>query len=216
MESGERFTINRLFNNMKGKSIFSIVALLVLLAAVIMFLNEMVDLDDMDGGDWTIVLIVVGVLLGIGALLINSITKNNEQGNTTSILTGKTNPNVLSDMDSSPSTKTKMNLDSDEVFYNLEFIKSLYDSGSIGYSEYSMVEKSLSLIKAGLLSNEQFLNDLPEVIRLKVAELRQQQIASEEEYKEKHETLLKLQELRASGVLTEEEFKTEKRKLYSK
>lgn len=166
---------------MKGKSIFSIVALLVLLAAVIMFLNEMVDLDDMDGGDWTIVLIVVGVLLGIGALLINSITKNNEQGNTTSILTGKTNPNVLSDIDSSPSTKTKMNLDSDEVFYNLEFIKSLYDSGSIGYSEYSMVEKSLSLIKAGLLSNEQFLNDLPEVIRLKVAELRQQQIASEEE-----------------------------------
>lgn len=201
---------------MKGKSIFSIVALLVLLAAVIMFLNEMVDLDDMDGGDWTIVLIVVGVLLGIGALIINSITKNNEQGNTTSILTGKTNPNVLSDIDSSPSTKTKMNLDSDEVFYNLEFIKSLYDSGSIGYSEYSMVEKSLSLIKAGLLSNEQFLNDLPEVIRLKVAELRQQQIASEEEYKEKHETLLKLQELRASGVLTEEEFKTEKRKLYSK
>ena len=201
---------------MKGKSIFSIVALLVLLAAVIMFLNEVVDLDDMDGGDWTIVLIVVGVLLGIGALIINSITKNNEQGNTTSILTGKTNPNVLSDIDSSPSTKTKMNLDSDEVFYNLEFIKSFYDSGSIGYSEYSMVEKSLSLTKAGLLSNEQFLNDLPEVIRLKVAELRQQQIASEEEYKEKHETLLKLQELRASGVLTEEEFKTEKRKLYSK
>ena len=109
-----------------------------------------------------------------------------------------------------------MNLDSDEVFYNLEFIKSFYDSGSIGYSEYSMVEKSLSLTKAGLLSNEQFLNDLPEVIRLKVAELRQQQIASEEEYKEKHETLLKLQELRASGVLTEEGFKTEKRKLYSK
>lgn len=201
---------------MKGKSIFSIVALLVLLAAVIMFLNEMVDFDDMDGSDWTIVLIVVGVLLGIGALIINSITKNNEQGNTTSILTGKTNPNVLSDMDSSPSTKTKINLDSDEVFYNLDFIKSLYDSGSIGYSEYSMVEKSLSLIKAGLLSNEQFLNDLPEVSRLKVAELRQQQIADEEKYKEKHETLLKLQELRASGVLTEEVFKTEKRKLYSK
>lgn len=201
---------------MKGKSIFSIVALLVLLAAVIMFLNEMVDFDDMDGSDWTIVLIVVGVLLGIGALIINSITKNNEQGNTTSFLTGKTNPNVLSDKASSPSTKTKINLDSDEVFYNLDFIKSLYNSGSIGYSEYSMVEKSLSLIKAGLLSNEQFLNDLPEVIRLKVAELRQQQIASEEKYKEKHETLLKLQELRASGVLTEEEFKTEKRKLYSK
>ena len=79
---------------MKGKSTISFIVVLVLVAAIIMLITRF-DFNHMDGSDWTIVLIVVGVLLGIGALIINSITKNNEQGNTTSILTGKTNELLL-------------------------------------------------------------------------------------------------------------------------
>ena len=59
---------------MKGKSLFSVLAVIVLIAAVIMFISRF-DIDDMGGDEWTFVLIVTGVLFGVIALIVKRSSK---------------------------------------------------------------------------------------------------------------------------------------------
>lgn len=62
---------------MKGKSTISFIAVLVLVAAIIMFITRF-DFNHMDGDEWTILLIIAGVLLGVIALIFRGPSKPKE------------------------------------------------------------------------------------------------------------------------------------------
>ncbi len=98
---------------------------------------------------------------------------------------------------------------------DMDFVKHLYDSEVITYPEFSKIEKAIKMEKAGVITHEQFLREIPDTVDIKIDKIKQQKLADEEKSRKRHETLIKLEQLRDAGTLTPEEFKTEKRKLYS-
>lgn len=62
---------------MENRSTISVIAVLVLVAAIIMLITRF-DFNHMDGDDWTILLIIAGVLLGVIALIFRGSSKPKE------------------------------------------------------------------------------------------------------------------------------------------
>lgn len=209
---------------MKSRSTISVIAVLVLVAAIIMLITRF-DFNHMDGDDWTILLIIAGVLLGVIALIVRSSSKTEEEPfdelklkqtelklqelHKSGILTEEKDSSVA------PSNNPSEG-GTEELLRDKDFMKQLYDSGVITYPEYSKIEKALTMERVGAITHEQFLQELPDTVGAKIDEIKQQKLADEEKYRKLHEALMKLEQLRDAGILTQEEFKVEKRKLYSR
>ncbi len=213
---------------MKSRSTISVIAVLVLVAAIIMLITRF-DFNHMDGDDWTMLLIIAGVLLGVIALIVWSSSKTEEEPfDELKLKHTELKPQELhksgilteeeyqkNDSSVAPSNNPSEG-GTEELLRDKDFMKQLYDSGVITYPEYSKIEKVLTMERAGAITHEQFLQELPDTVVAKIDEIKQQQLADEEKYRKLHEALMKLEQLRDAGILTQEEFKVERRKLYSR
>ena len=148
---------------MKAKTIVSIFAAIVLVVAVIMLISRF-DFGRMDGDDWTILLIIVGLLLGVIALIINSLPKKDKSADDYSKFippqSSQYNTQTLS-----PEQKALRALESGAIDYAEyeEKLKIIKEEKKRVKEAKAYVDESLGklkeLLQAGIVSSEEFTQE---------------------------------------------------------
>lgn len=184
---------------MKGKSTFSFIAVLVLVAAIIMLITRF-DFNHMDGDEWTILLIIAGVLLGVIALIFRGPSKPKED-----------DVEEPSDELKLKHTEFKLQeLRKNGILSETEYQQKLSDARlkSGGYKK--TVENLKALLDAGLLTEEEFERKSNEAYEKSKAE---PSTRSKEDSNDRAEMAVKLMELREADLITQEEFEEQMAKI---
>lgn len=206
---------------MKAKTIVSIFAAIVLVVAVIMLISRF-DFGRMDGDDWTILLIIVGLLLGVIALIINSLPKKDKSADDYS----KFIPPQSSQYNTqnlSPEQKALRALESGAIDY-AEYedeLKKIKEEEKRAKAAKNYVDESLGklkwLLQAGILSSEEFTRETTRICQengvLIPSQFIEKSIQDSVQDDSRAGKIIKLMELKDEGKLTEEEYEEQISKL---
>ena len=206
---------------MKAKTIVSIFAAIVLVVAVIMLISRF-DFGRMDGDDWTILLIIVGLLLGVIALIINSLPKKDKSADDYS----KFIPPQSSQYNTqnlSPEQKALRALESGAIDY-AEYedkLKKIKEEEKRVKEAKDYVDESLGklkeLLQAGILSSEEFTRETTRICQENGVSIPSQFIEKSIQDSVQDDSragkIIKLMELKDEGKLTEEEYEEQISKL---
>ena len=206
---------------MKAKTIVSIFAAIVLVVAVIMLISRF-DFGRMDGDDWTILLIIVGLLLGVIALIINSLPKKDKSADDYSKFippqSSQYNTQTLS-----PEQKALRALESGAIDYAEyeEKLKIIKEEKKRVKEAKAYVDESLGklkeLLQAGIVSSEEFTQEATRICHEKGVPIPSQFIEkSIQDFVQDDSRagkIIKLMELRDEGKLTEDEYEEQMSKL---
>lgn len=206
---------------MKAKTIVSIFAAIVLVVAVIMLISRF-DFGRMDGDDWTILLIIVGLLLGVIALIINSLPKKDKSAEDYS----KFIPPQSSQYNTqnlSPEQKALRALESGAIDY-VEYedeLKKIKEEEKRAKAAKAYVDESLGklkeLLQAGILSSEEFTRETTRICQENGVSIPSQFIEKSIQDSVQDDSragkIIKLMELKDEGKLTEEEYEEQISKL---
>ena len=206
---------------MKAKTIVSIFAAIELVVAVIMLISRF-DFGRMDGDDWTILLIIVGLLLGVIALIINSLPKKDKSADDYSKFippqSSQYNTQTLS-----PEQKALRALESGAIDYAEyeEKLKIIKEEKKRVKEAKAYVDESLGklkeLLQAGIVSSEEFTQEATRICHEKGVPIPSQFIEkSIQDFVQDDSRagkIIKLMELRDEGKLTEDEYEEQMSKL---
>ena len=188
---------------MKGKSLVSILAVVFILGALVIFLILMgPGIGDMDEEGWMMLLGVLGVSLAIVALVI--------KGNSSK---EKDKEDVVEPSDELQLKHTELKLQElrkSGILSEAEYQQKLADARlkSGGYKK--TVESLKALLDAGLLTEEEFERKSNEAYEKSKAEPLTR---SKEESNEPADKVARLMELREADLITQEEFEEQMAKI---
>lgn len=206
---------------MKAKTIVSIIAAIVLVAAVIMLISRF-DFARMDGDDWTLLLIIVGVLLGVIAMVVNSLPQKektvDDYSKYISQQTSQYNTQNLS-----PEQKALRELETGAIEY-AEYedkLKKIKEEEKRVKEAKDYVDESLGklkeLLQAGILSSEEFTREITRICQENGVSIPSQFIEKSIQDSVQDDSragkIIKLMELKDEGKLTEEEYEEQISKL---
>lgn len=185
---------------MKSRSTLSVIAVLVLVAAVIMLITRY-DFNHMDGDGWTIFLLIASVLFGFIAL----ITKGNSS-------------KIKKETEEEPSDELKLKhtelklqeLHKNGILTEEEYQKKLTEA-RMKMGGYKMTVDNLkALFNAGLLSQEEFDQKAGEAYERNKSTPFPESLDSSNS---PTDTVARLMELREADLITQEEFEEQMNKI---
>lgn len=179
---------------MQGKSAISVIAVLVLVAAVIMLITRF-DFNHMNGDDWTIFLIITGILLGVIALIFRGSSKPKEETKEepSDELKLKHTELKLQELHKSgilteEEYQKKLNearMKMGGYKKNVENLKSLLDSGLLTQAEYEKkANEAYEKSKNTPSTDEPITSNDPADKMVRLMELREAELITKEEFEE--------------------------------
>ncbi len=184
---------------MKSRSTISVIAVLVLVAAIIMLITRF-DFNHMNGDDWTQLLIIAGVLLGVIALIFRGSSKPKEET--------KEEP---SDELKLKHAELKLHeLHKSGMLTEEEYQKKLTEARMMIGGYKKTVDNLKALLDAGLLTQEEYnqkANDAYE--KSNNTPSTDEPISSND----RADKVVRLVELREADLITQEEFEEQMSKI---
>lgn len=187
---------------MKGKSVVSIIAVVLILGAIIILLKNVIpEMGDMDEFGWLIVLIVLGVLFGIIALIVKGNSSKEKEED----------EEEPSDELKLKHTELKLQeLHKSGILTEEEYQKKLTEARMKMGGYKKAVGNLKALLDAGLLTQEEYDQKANEAYE----KSKDVPSTDEQEHPESSaDKIIKLMELREAELITQEEFEEQMGKI---
>jgi hypothetical protein len=206
---------------MKGKVLVSIVAIAIIIVAAVLLLLEVDNFKDLSSTEWLIILIILGVLVGVIALIVNSLPKIEKKEDVYSQF--KMGYPISSNQNITEKEKALNDLESGIINYGEyeDRLKKIQEDAEDLKKRKDYVNNSLSklndLLLAGILTAQEFSDEATricnenniQVPRQYLEKCKQDAICDDS----RAGRIVKLMELKEEGKLTEEEYEKRMSKL---
>lgn len=199
---------------MKGKVVVSIAAIAIIIAAAVLLILEVDDFKDLSSTEWLIILIILGVLVGVIALIVNSLPKIEKKEDDYSQF--KIGYPISSNQNITEKEKALNDLESGILNYSEyeERLKKIQEDEEDLKKRKDYVNNSLSklneLLHTGILTPQEFTDEATricnenniQVPRQYLEKCKQDAICDDS----RAGRIVKLMELKEDGKITEEEY----------